>query len=48
VFPNRDGALAKRAYDDYVAQVTKLTDMYVSLARTAYSLVEKTVTKKVA
>ena len=39
---------AKKAYDDYIAQVTKLTDMYVSLARSAYSPVEKMVAKKVA
>ena len=39
---------AKKAYDDYIAQVTKLTDMYVSLARSAYSPVEKVVAKKAA
>lgn len=39
---------AKKAYNDYIAQVTKLTDMYVNLARRAFSPVEKAVAKKVA
>ncbi|MGH9340299.1 MAG: phasin family protein [Acidobacteriota bacterium] len=37
---------AKKAYADHIAQVTKLTEIYVSLACSAYSPVEKTVAKK--
>jgi hypothetical protein len=39
---------AKKAYDDHVAQVTKLTELYVSFVRTAFSSVEQTVAKKAA
>jgi hypothetical protein len=39
---------AKKAYDDYVIQVSKLGEMFASLARTAYAPVEKTMAKKAA
>jgi hypothetical protein len=37
---------AKKAYDEHVAEVSKLSGMYVSLARKAYKPVEQAVTKK--
>ncbi len=37
---------AKKAYDDYVSQVTKLSEMYVGLAKEAYKPVEAAVAKK--
>ena len=37
---------AKKAYDDYVAQVSKLSEMYVGLAKEAYKPVEAAVAKK--
>jgi hypothetical protein len=39
---------ATKAYEDYVAQVRKLSDLYLSLARTAYGPIEKAVAKKTA
>jgi hypothetical protein len=39
---------AKRAYDAYVAEVSKLGQMYVGLARDAYKPVEQAVARKVA
>jgi hypothetical protein len=39
---------AKEAYDNYVAEVSKLGEMYVSLARNAYKPVEQSVAKKAA
>jgi len=38
---------AKSAYDNYVAQFSKLSEMYVDLAKEAYKPVETAVTKKV-
>lgn len=38
---------AKSAYDNYVAQFTKLSEMYVDLAKEAYKPVETAITKKV-
>jgi hypothetical protein len=37
---------AKKAYDDHMAEVSKLGEMYVNLARNAYKPVEQAVTKK--
>jgi len=39
---------AKKAYDAYIAQVSKLGEMWVDLARDAYKPVERAITKKVA
>jgi hypothetical protein len=39
---------AKKAYDTYVAEVSKLGEMYVGLAKGAYKPVEAAFTKKVA
>lgn len=36
---------ARKSYDDYVAQVTKLSGMYVDLAKDAYKPVEAAVAK---
>jgi phasin family protein len=36
----------KKAYDNYVAEVSKLGEMYVSLARNAYKPVEQAAAKK--
>ena len=41
-------AYAKRAYDNWVAEATKIGEMYNDVARVAYKPVEKAVTKKVA
>jgi len=41
-------AYAKRAYDSWVAEATKIGEMYADVAREAYRPVEKAVTKKVA
>ena len=37
---------AKKAYDDYVAEWSKLGEMYAAVARDAYKPVEKAVTKR--
>lgn len=39
---------AKRAYDTYISEVSKLGEMYAGLARDAYKPVETALTKKVA
>jgi len=39
---------AKKAYDEYIAEVSKLSEMYVSLARSAYKPFETALAKKVA
>jgi hypothetical protein len=39
---------AKKAYDSYVAEVSKLGEMYVGLAKDAYKPVEAAFSKKVA
>jgi hypothetical protein len=39
-------AYAKRAYDNWVAEATKIGEMYADVARVAYKPVEKAVTKK--
>ena len=39
---------AKKAYDTYIAEVSKLGEMYVGLAKDAYKPVEAAMTKKVA
>jgi hypothetical protein len=39
---------AKKAFDAYVAQLSKLGEMYVGLAKDAYKPVEAAFTKKVA
>lgn len=39
---------AKKAYDDYVAQVSKLGNMYVNMAQNAYKQGEQTHAKKAA
>jgi hypothetical protein len=39
---------AKRAYDTYIAEVSKLGEMYVGLARNAYKPIEQVVAKKAA
>ena len=36
---------AKKAYDAYIAEVSKLGEMYVGLARNAYAPVEQAATK---
>jgi len=41
-------AYAKRAYDSWVAEATKIGEMYVDVAREAYKPVEKAVAKKVS
>jgi hypothetical protein len=41
-------AYAKRAYDSWVAEATKIGEMYTNVAREAYKPVEKAMTKKVA
>jgi hypothetical protein len=41
-------AYAKRAYDSWVAEATKLSEMYTDVAREAYKPVEKAVAKKVS
>ena len=38
----------KKAYDEYIAEVSKLGEMYVSLARSAYKPFETALAKKVA
>ena len=37
---------AKEAYDEYIAEVSKLGEMYVSLARSAYKPFETALAKK--
>ena len=39
---------AKNAYDSYIAEVSKLGEMYASLARNAHKPVEQAVAKKAA
>ena len=39
---------AKKAFDTYVAEMSKLSDIYVGTAREAYKPVEKAFTKKAA
>jgi phasin family protein len=39
---------AKKAYDNYVAEMSKLGEMYVGLAKDAYKPVEVVMAKKVA
>jgi hypothetical protein len=39
---------AKRAYDNWVAEASKLSEMYTNVAREAYKPVEKAVAKKVS
>jgi hypothetical protein len=39
---------AKKAYDTYMSEMSKLGEMYVSLARNAYKPVEQAVAKKAA
>ncbi len=39
---------AKKAYDNYIAEVSKLGEMYVGLAKDAYKPVEAAFSKKVA
>jgi hypothetical protein len=39
---------AKKAYDAWVAEASKLSEMYVGLARDAYKPVEQAVARKVA
>jgi phasin family protein len=39
---------AKKAYDTYIAEVSKLGEMYVGLAKDAYKPVEVAFTKKAA
>ena len=39
---------AKKVYADHIVQVTKLTEIYLSLARSAYGPGEKMAAKKVA
>jgi len=39
---------AKKAYDAYVAQASKLGEMWVDLARTTYKPVTRAIAKKVA
>jgi hypothetical protein len=38
---------AKKAYDTWVAEASKLSEMYAGIARNAYKPVEQTVTKRV-
>ena len=37
---------AKKAYDTYIAEMSKLGEMYVAVARDAYKPVEQTLAKK--
>ena len=37
---------AKKAYDNYVAEFTKLSEMYIDLAKEAYKPVETAIAKK--
>ena len=39
---------AKQAYDSYISEMSKLGEMYVSLARNAYKPVEQAVARKAA
>jgi hypothetical protein len=39
---------AKKAYDNYIAEVSKLGEMYVGLAKDAYKPVEAALSKKAA
>ncbi len=39
---------AKKAYDGYMSEMSKLSEMYASLARNAYKPVEQTVARKVS
>jgi phasin family protein len=39
---------AKKAYDSYVSEMSKLGELYASLARNAYKPVEQTVARKVS
>jgi hypothetical protein len=39
---------AKRAYDNWVAEVSKLSEMYADIARDAYKPVEKAMEKRSA
>lgn len=39
---------AKKAYDGYVAEMSKIGEMYVGLAKDAYKPVEAAITKKAA
>jgi hypothetical protein len=39
---------AKKAYDNYIAEVSKLGEMYVGLAKDAYKPVEVALSKKAA
>ena len=39
---------AKKAYDTHMSEMSKLGEMYVSLARNAYKPVEQAVAKKAA
>jgi len=39
---------AKKAYDNYIAEVSKLGEMYANLARSAYKPLENALAKKVA
>ena len=39
---------AKKAYDTWVAEASKLSEMYAAVARDAYKPVEQTVARKVA
>ena len=39
---------AKKAYDNYVAEMSKLGEMYVGMAKDAYKPVEAAISKKVA
>ena len=39
---------AKKAYDTYIAEMSKIGEMYAGLARDAYKPVETTLTKKVS
>jgi hypothetical protein len=41
-------AYAKRAYDNWVAEATKIGEIYADVAREAYKPVQKAVTKKVS
>ncbi len=38
----------KRAYDNYMAEMSKLGEMYVAMARSAYEPVETALAKKTA
>ena len=37
---------AKKAYDDYVGEVSKISEMYADLAKGAYKPVENAIAKK--